>query len=367
MVKETSSPPISNTTWKIYTRPVDAWDSMYADCVAAHECIDIEQFIFAIDAVGKRFFEILRVKRKEGVAVRIICDAVGSFEFLNSEMEKSLASEGIKIKFFNPIKPWRIGNISSWFRRDHRKLLLVDRTIAHTGGLALERRMENWRDTNVRVIGPLVAEMQADFNQMWANIPHRAFAKLRPVFRPGEDFSFLTNSPRFRRRYIYHDLRENIRKAKKYIYLTSPYFVPSIKIFTSLIKAAKRGVDVKLLLSETSDVRIADIATGSFFPLALHAGIKIYLYDRTTVFHAKTGVIDDAWSSVGSANIDNLSLLLNFEGNVKSSDPSFIAEIKRQFENDLAHARIVTKEMWARRPLLIKFFEALTWPIHGIL
>ncbi len=358
---------MSGTAWKFYVRSADAWEAMYADCAAARECIDIEQFIFSTDEVGQRFFEVLRRKRKEGVAVRIICDAVGSFDLLNSGIKRTLIAEGVEIKFFNPIEPWRVGNISSWFRRDHRKLLIVDKTIAHTGGVALENRMRDWRDTNVRITGPVVAEMQTDFNQMWGNIPRRMFAKLRPTFHDGENFSFLSNSPRFRQRYIYHDLRKTIRNAKQYIYLTSPYFVPSIKIFTSLRKAAKRGVDVRLVLSESSDVRIADIATGSYFLLALKAGIKIYLYDRATVFHTKIGIIDDLWGSVGSANIDNLSLLLNFEGNIKSSDPTFIAELKQQFMEDLSHAKTVDKESWARRPLLLKILETATWPIHGIL
>jgi cardiolipin synthase len=340
---------------------------MHADCAAARECIDIEQYIFGTDEIGKRFFELLKRKKREGVHVRIICDAVGSFDLLNSDIEKVLVAEGIEIRFFNPIKPWRIGNISSWFRRDHRKLLLVDKAIAYTGGVGIEDRMANWRDTAVRMVGPVVMETQNDFDQMWTNLPRRTFARLRPMSRDGEEFSFLTNSPRFHRRYIYHDLRKAIRQAKKYIYLASPYFVPSIKIFTSLRKAARRGVDVRILLSKTSDVHIADVATGSYFLLALHAGIKIYLYDHATVFHAKTGAIDDIWGSVGSANIDNLSLLLNFEGNIKSSDPEFVAELKRQFVEDLSGARMVEKSEWIQRPFLLKIMEVITWPIHGIL
>jgi cardiolipin synthase len=244
---------------------------------------------------------------------------------------------------------------------------VVDGMIGHTGGVGLEDRMEHWRDTNVRAIGPIVAQMQKDFNQMWDLIPSRKFSDLTPVFHAGEVFSFLTNSPRFRRRYIYHDLRHAIGKAKKYIYLTSPYFVPSIKIFTALRKAAQRGVDVRILLSESSDVRTADIATGSYFLLALKAGIKIYRYDRSAVFHSKTGIIDDAWGSVGSANIDNLSLLLNFEGNIRSTDSAFIAELKQQFLSDLLNAKLLDKESWAHRPLSRKVLEIISWPIHSIL
>lgn len=355
------------TTWKFYLRPAEAWEAMFADCEDAKESIDIEQFIFELDELGERFFEILRKKNKEGVKVRIICDAVGSYGFLNSPMEKRLTAEGIGIKFFNPIKPWRIGTFSSWFLRDHRKLMIIDGQIAHTGGVGLERRMENWRDTNVRVTGPVVAEMSHVFSEMWVAAPRHKFFRFKPAFKSEEQFSFLTNSPRFRGRYIYHDLRKQIRSARKYIYITTPYFVPSIRIFSGLIKAAKRGVDVRLLLPRSSDVKTADIAAGSYFILALNAGVKIYLYDHDRILHTKTGVIDDVWGTVGSANMDNLSLLLNFEGNIRSYNKEFIFELKNQFEKDISELQPITKEYWMDRPFLRKVLEVITWPIHGIL
>lgn len=358
---------MSETTWKFYLKSADAWEAMYADCVAARESIDIEQFIFGLDELGARFFEVLRKKNKEGVIVRIICDGVGSFDFLNSYMEKKLVAEGITVKFFNTLKPWRIGNFSSWFLRDHRKLLIVDGKIGHTGGVGLEKRMENWRDTNVRLTGPVVREMQAAFDEMWIAAPKHKFSRFKPTFVPKEPFSFLTNSPRFRGRYIYHDLRRVIRAARRYVYITTPYFVPSIKIFRGLIKAAKRGVDVRLLLPKSSDIKTADIAAGSYFIAAMRAGIRIYLYDNNRILHTKTGVIDDVWATVGSANMDNLSLLLNFEGNIRSSNKSFIFELKAQFEKDIVGIGPLTKESWVRRPLFRKFLEVVTWPVHGLL
>lgn len=358
---------MSETTWKFYLKSADAWEAMYADCVSATESINIEQFIFELDELGGRFFEILRKKNKEGVKVRIICDAVGSYGFLNSSMETRLRAEGIEIKFFNPVKPWRIGTFSSWFLRDHRKLLIVDGKIGHTGGVGLEKRMENWRDTNVRVTGPVVSEMSAVFGQMWLAAPKHKFFRFKPVFNPIGQFSFITNSPRFRGRYIYHDLRRAIHGAKKYIYITTPYFVPSIRIFRALTKASKRGVDVRFLLPQVSDVRTADIAAGSYFILALNAGIKIYLYDGGKILHTKTAVVDDTWGTVGSANMDNLSLLLNFEGNIRSSDSGFISELKSQFLEDISHTESLAKERWMARPLLRKFLELITWPIHGLL
>lgn len=355
------------TTWRFYLRSAEAWDAMYEDCERATNTIDIEQYIFALDPLGERFIEVLRKKNKDGVKVRILCDAVGSYGFLNSTMERRLKGEGIEIKFFNPVKPWRIGTFSSWFLRDHRKLLIVDGEVAHTGGVGLEKRMENWRDTNVRVTGPLVGQTHSVFEQMWAAAPKHKFFRFRPSSEPGAEFSFLTNSPRFKGRYIYHDLRRAIRSAREYAFFTSPYFVPSIKIFRSLTKAARRGVDVRLLLPESSDVHTADIAAGSYFLLALKAGVKIYLYNRGRILHTKTGVIDGKWGTVGSANLDNLSLLLNFEGNIVSTNPGFISELKQQFLKDISGAKLLKKEDWIKRSILRKILEVITWPIHQIL
>lgn len=355
------------TTWKFYTRSADAWEAMYADCDAARSSIDIEQFIFADGEIGRRFFELLKRKSAAGVKIRIMCDAVGSAGLVDSKPAVALVAHGIAITFFNRINPWRVGNISSWFLRDHRKILIIDNEIAHTGGVGIEDRMKEWRDTNVRMTGQVVSEMQAGFDRIWRTPSRYKFSQYKPLFKVDQDFSFLINSPQFRGRYIYHDLRRTIRKAKKYIYLTTPYFVPSILIFTALARAAERGVDVRILLPESSDVHTADIAAGSYILLALNAGIKIYHYNRARVLHAKTGVIDDTWATVGSANIDNLSLLLNFEGNIRGVNPGFIAELKQQFMDDISSSKLITKEAWIKRPILLKLLEAITWPIHSIL
>ena len=181
---------MSPTTWKFYIRSADAWEAMLADCAAARESIDIEQYIFNDDAIGRQFFEILKKKIGEGVSIRILCDAVGSFDFLNSERERSLIAAGIAIKFFNPIQPWRIGNVFSWFLRDHRKILLIDKTIVHTGGTAIDSRMEDWRDTNVRMTGNIVAEAQKSFDQMWIAAPSHKFLKCKPTPKEERCFHF---------------------------------------------------------------------------------------------------------------------------------------------------------------------------------
>lgn len=338
-----------------------------AECLLAKESIDIEQFIFSLDDIGRKFIKILERKRSEGVKVRILADAVGSYSFLNSATEKSLIRQGIEVKFYNPVKPWRIGNFSSWFLRDHRKLLIVDKKVIHTGGVGIDDRMKDWRDTNVRIEGGVVSEAQSVFERMWTAAPKKKFFKFRIPVTEDLNFSFFVNSPRYRGRYIYKNLLRTIKDSKKYLYVTTPYFVPSIRIFSALNRAAKRGVDVRLLLPKYSDVHTADIAAGSYFMLALRAGIKIYLYEGGRVLHSKTGVSDDVWGSVGSANMDNLSLLLNHEGNIIGRNPEFIKELKGQFLKDISESKLLIYEDWKKRPFLRKVLEFISWPIHGVL
>lgn len=352
--------------WKFYLNGKDSWEAMLTDCEAATKTIDIEQYIFNPDSIGDRFIKLLEEKRKHGIKIRIFCDAVGSYSLKKSNALESLEKQGIQVRFFNPVKPWRVGNFSSWFLRDHRKLLIIDRNILHTGGVGIDDRMTNWRDTNVRLEGEVAREASAIFEQVW-RAPRRKFLKFNPRISEETEFSFLVNSPRYKSRYIYKSLLKAIKNAKNYLYITTPYFVPSIRIFRALNKAARRGVDVRLLLPESSDVYVADIAAGSYFALALRAGVKIYLYDPNFVLHSKTAICDNNWGSVGSANLDNLSMLFNHEGNIVSRNSEFIKELKNQFLIDLKHSRSLTRREWKNRSIFRKVLEFATWPLHQIL
>jgi cardiolipin synthase len=353
-------------SWKLYLNGKDAWDSMLADCETAEKSIDVEQYIFNLDNIGRRFIEVLKEKREQGIKVRILCDGVGSYSFKNSDELSELTRKGIQVKFFNPVKPWRVGNFSSWFLRDHRKLLIIDKNILHTGGVGIDDRMSDWRDTNVRLEGEVAREACAVFEQVW-RAPRRKFLKFDPKISEETEFSFLVNSPRYKSRYIYKSLLRAIKNAKNYLYITTPYFVPSIRIFRLLNKAARRGVDVRLLLPESSDVYVADIAAGSYFALALRAGVKVYLYDPNVVLHSKIAICDNNWASVGSANLDNLSMLFNHEGNIISRNSEFIKELRGQFLADLKHSKSLTRSEWKNRSIFRKILEFITWPLHQIL
>lgn len=356
---------MQETSWKLYSTSQQAWEAMLVDCAGAKKTIDLEQFILVNDEIGKRFLDLFIEKAKEGVNVRIICDAVGSYSLLKSSYISRLKENGVAIEFHNIIQPWRLGTFTSWFFRDHKKILIVDGEIAHTGGVGIDRTMKNWKDGQVRLEGEVVKEMQFAFNKMWRITNGELFVKTKkPDYT--KDFCFSTNSPRLKQRHITVEYIKQIKKAKRYIYITTPYFVPSERFFFLLKKAAKRGVDVKIMIPKKSNHPITDAAARSYFGSVLKDGVKIYCFNQGMI-HTKTVVTDDSWCSIGSANFDNLSLLFNYEGNIFSRNRHFIKELKDKFFSDIEFAEELTREKWNKRSRADKFFEFLTWPFHGLL
>lgn len=359
------------TTWQFYLKTEAGWEAMLGACEAARVSIDLEQFIFEYGEIGRRFYDLLARKAEAGVRVRLIFDSGGSYNFYNSAAHRELERRGAAIEIFSPISPWRIHNFSSFFFRDHRKLLIVDGRTAFTGGVGIEDRQKTWRDTLVAVSGPVVGEFVRTFELMWQTIKTGAYQRYRRDWSALGRFALLINSPRFKQRHLYHEFLKRIRAAKKYIYFTSPYFVPNQRLLFHLNRATRRGLDVRLLLPDASDHDMVGAASRSFFNLLLRHGIKVYLYPSSGrlegMLHAKTGVIDDLWATVGSSNFDNLSFLYNYEANLISLDPAFIAQVKEQFLDDLKVAKRLTAEDFRRRGALARFYEFLTWPFHGVL
>lgn len=353
------------TSWQLYGRTEDAWTVMLEDCEQAVTSIDLEQYIFLDDAIGRKFIDLFARKAKEGVRVRVLVDSAGSFSVFTSKFAKELRAKGIEFLFFNPFPTARLGHFFSWFLRDHRKMLIVDDRIAHTGGVCVDQKMTSWRDTLFRVEGPLVKLMADAFERMWKGSLWRQFFHFRakrPQTLP-DGFGFYTNSPHFGQRYFYWALIDAIRGARKYIYLTSPYFIPDRRIFRALRLAAQRGVDVRILTVQKSDHNFIDFASSYYISPALHRGIRWFRY-TASMMHAKSAVIDDRWATVGSSNVDNWSFVYNYEANVVSTNRKFIEEVKSMFLADLPNSREMDAESWSRRPWYRKLMERLVRPIH---
>ena len=355
------------TSWKFTTRAEDAWESMLADCSRAERSIDIEQFVFQDDDIGKRFIKVLLQKARAGLRVRLLLDAARSFPFSNSLRPAELKRAGAEIRFFNSINPWRVKYVKWWPFRDHRKLLVIDSTVGHTGGVGINARFQGWRDTNVRIEGPVVNEMADAFKRMWESAALHRFKRFARPMVDADGFQFMTNAPHVHQRFVYYALVNAIRKAKKTVYLTTPYFIPDLKFFRSIRRASGRGVDVRILLPNQSDHPfIIDVASSSYFSFAMKKGVRFFKY-RDGIIHAKTAIIDEAWSTVGSMNLDSQGLFWCYEGNIVSTNTEFARDLTQHFFVDLESSNEIQHDEWEKRSLGQKLLELSTWPIHKFL
>ncbi|MBP6858360.1 MAG: hypothetical protein KBC33_00845 [Candidatus Pacebacteria bacterium] len=335
------------TSWTLYATNEEAWTAMLADCAQAQKSISLEQFIFVNDDLGKKLIDICAERAAAGVKVRFLWDAAGSFSFFGSDIARDLKERGIELVFWKTLIPsyFKVPNFRSWYLRNHRRTLVVDEHIGFTGSICVSDRMKGWRDTNARFQGSVVREMSNAFDRMWARATEGTPVPKRVHVRDHE-FRYVTNYPAPKRRHVYGDLIEAIRSARKYIYITTPYFVPTHRLARVIKLAAHRGVDVKIILPERTDhYPTLDLAARSYFKTLLHSGVKIFLYEGT-VIHSKSIVVDGEWSTVGSMNLDSASLLYNFEANIITTNAKFAEELSAHFVHDMQKSHEVRRDEW---------------------
>lgn len=363
----TGSPLIKGNKVSLLFDGPQTMTAMIAAIGQARSTINFETYIFDQDQLGQRFADILIEKQRAGVQVNIIYDSVGSIGTPTEFFERMRAA-GIRLVEFNPVNPLKRFGRWQLNHRDHRKILVVDGKVGFTGGVNISAAYANsslfrsrlrsnagpvgWRDTHVQIEGPAVASLQLLFLQTWSNqhaedLPDLDyFPKLEQAgdktvhvlgSQPDGDYS------------LYKSYILAIQQARQSIHITTPYFAPDRQLAEALIAAAKRGVDVSLILPSVTDSGLVFHAGQSFYTQLLSAGIRIYQL-QVSVLHAKTAVIDGSWSTVGSANMDIRSFLHNYEANVIVIDDQFGHEMERAFREDVRGSQQITLEQWQQRP-----------------
>lgn len=345
--------------WQIFPENKKAWELILQDCASAEKSIDLEQFIFTNDEFGNKLIEICKEKARLGVSVRFLWDAAGSFTIWGSNLVDELKKYNIQLLFWKTLIPgyFRIPNFRSWYFRNHRRTLVIDNKIGYTGSICVDKDFKDWRDTNVRIKGPIVQEMKNAFEQMWLRAKN-----IKPTrynyLNKNREFKYLTNYPSPGRRHIYTELIKAIRKAESYVFITTPYFVPTHRLLRTIKASSKRGVDIRIILPEKSDHQFVDLGARAFFKTLLKSGIKIYLY-KNKMIHSKSITIDDTWATVGSMNLDSASLLYNFEANIVTTNDKFAKELKAHFFEDLDKSEKINLRNWQRRSFFQKITEKL--------
>ncbi|MDQ3910904.1 MAG: phospholipase D-like domain-containing protein [Actinomycetota bacterium] len=340
---------------KLYPYGVKLYEAMLDEIEGAKEKIFLETFIWKGDALGRRFVSALERKAKEGVQVYVTFD--GFANLIVPPSFKRFPKE-IHTFHFRPFsEPPRALDPRNIFR-DHRKILAVDGRVAFMGGFNIGSLFAtDWRDTHLRIRGAEVHELENAFIAFWNAHRTEDLPFIEPVHeRAWNPAAILHRNDPFMRIFPVRGMYlEAIDRASSHIYLTHAYFIPDRAMRAGLLEAAKRGVDVQILLPRHSNHNTADWLAKRHFGTLLRAGVRIFGYEQ--MIHSKTATIDGIWSTIGTANIDRLSLLGNYEINLEIYSHRLAAQMERMFEVDKTHAKEITLEEWERRPLSAKLAE----------
>ncbi len=369
-----TSPPatvtIGETTVTTYTFGQDLYDDMLAAIASARRQILLETYIWKGDEVGEQFKAALVEAARRGVEVYVIYDT-----FANLVVAPPFKRFPPELKVLR--YPVYTAGLRFWdlrhYGRDHRKILVVDDEVGFVGGYNLGTPYATeWRDTHVRIAGPDVWDLKRSFADFW-NLHHRrrAGADNRPLLLETASqweprVRFHRNVPRLWMFPIRAMYLEAINRATRNVWLTQAYFIPDQDFVDALKDAARRGVDVRLLLPLKSNHIVADWISRGYFSQLLAAGVRILRF-KDAMVHAKTATIDGRWSTVGTANVDRLSLQGNYEINVEIIDAEMARVMEEIFAVDESNCLELTRAEWEARDLHRKFTESFLHPLRPLL
>lgn len=357
-----------------------ALPAMLAAIEDAEREILLEMYWFGSDRTGRQFADALMARAREGVAVRVIYDAVGSIQ-TDSRMFEDMRRAGCEVEEFNPIAPWRarfrVGLVN---HRDHRKLLVVDRQIGFTGGVNLGDEWApidagggGWRDDTIRIEGPAVEQMRQVFEHGWRLVVEPPVATERDLELTndsgeagGSRVLVVANHYLGARRVIRHVYLRHIERARRSVCITNSYFVPDGSIQRALARAAARGVKVDVIVPGKSDVTAVWHAARKLYGRLMEAGIRLYEW-QGPMLHAKTAVIDGRWCTIGTYNLDSRSLRFNLEVVATVEDAAVAQAMKQQFKRDLANAKPVSLEEWRDRSVGARMLDDFFYRFHKLL
>ena len=342
---------------------------LFREIAAAKESIHLESYIWYDGQLTRQLATLLARKAREGVEVRVLVDASGGKQ-LKGDTEKLLVDAGAKVAHFHPI---RISNLGRLNNRDHRKLVILDGRIGYTGGFGFAdewtgngQDKKHFRDTALRIEGPVVNRLQAAFSENWieetGEIPadDRFFPKIAPAGTTPAHVAYTSPTGSISSVQILYYLA--IKSAKHEIIIQNPYLLPDRAAIEALEEAVDRGVDVKIMVpsDDATDNAIVQHASHHHFGTLLKRGVKIWEYDRT-LLHQKVMIIDGLWSSVGSTNFDDRSFQLNDEINVGVLDAKIAAQLRAAFAADLRYAKQRSFDEWQDRSLWHKTVDGVAY------
>lgn len=357
----------------------EAYPAMLEAIARAREQVLLEMYWFGSDRAGRRFASALLAARERGVEVGLLYDAMGSRD-ADPSLFADLRAGGCAVAEFGPLVPWHARfRPEGLTRRDHRKILVVDGEVGFTGGINIadewlpeEEGGAGWRDDMVRVEGPAVRGLVSMQRAAWRRaggppLGHTPHFERGPRHHVTDQMVRVLGESYLRtRRQISQAYLAEIDRAKERVWVENAYFVPDRRVRRSLRRAAQRGVDVRIIVPGVSDVELVRIASRATWGALLARGVRLFEYQRG-VLHSKSAVIDGRWSTVGTYNLDYLSLRMNLEVNIAVLDTRFGQQMEQSFELDLADSKEVDAGAFRRRSLGGRALEQLAYRFRKVL
>lgn len=359
---------------EVFTDGTAKFESLERDLRAAKRSINIQYYIFEDDNLGRRIADILKERAQAGVKIRLIYDHVGSLH-VRSRFFKDLRKYGIEAHPFFRVSFPHLGTRVNW--RNHRKLCIIDGTIGYLGGMNIADRyidggktFDSWRDTHVRVSGPVVAALQRSFAVDWSFMGAGLIDIDEPIDMPGKerlvwpgaikdvDAQLLTSGPTSQWANISMMFLRAIAGARRRVFIETPYFLPTEGLLKALQSAALAHVDVRIIMPIKSDSAMLTHASASYIGECLRAGIKIYRY-TAGMLHSKLFIVDDEMVSIGSTNFDFRSFDYNFEANLIFYSKEFNEHMRRVFLEDQSRSTRIDPVQWRKRPLTSRVAESV--------
>ena len=364
--------PIESNAIEVLQNGDEYFPAMLEAIRAAKKTINFEAYIVYSDEVGRAFCEALSERARAGIEVRVLLDGVGSGWSLNNSDVRMMEHAGCKFTYYHPTHSWRVDRTN---RRSHRRVLVVDGRIGFTGGVGFAKQWsgdaqdpQHWRDVQLRVRGPLVAKLQSAFQEHWAKTSGEELSgadQFPGLTAAGNIRAQIVSSHSFSIAPIPPVQAVAFAAANKRIWITNAYCTPTSDQVEMLTKAARRGVDVRILVpGQNNDQPLTKSAGRGAYGKLLEGGVKIFEYEPTMI-HIKSIVADTQFSIIGSSNLDARSAEINEELEVVVYDRDFGRHMEETFTRDLSQSREYTIEQFRRRSLWERTVEWLAYPFRS--
>ncbi len=354
-----------NSDFILFDDPIKYYNTMLDDIRAAKKYVYIETYKFGHQTIGMKFRDAITHKAKEGVEVKVLCDSWGCSS-LPDNFFCELIKAGGDVTFFQKIRI-NVDFFTRSHRRNHRKFLLIDDKITYMGSSNLTEYNIIWRESMLRMVGGIAHEFKKVFFQDLKI--HNKYTRYRSNLTKTlfyKSCEIIRDVPSVTRQKIKKRYERLIRSAISEIIIETPYFLPGFKLRKDLMNAANRGVVVKVIIPQNSDVRMVNILQGRYLEMLFNHNIK-FLYFQTHNLHAKILLVDNKIFSIGSSNFDYRSFRYMHEITLVGSNPKITALIRQHIKNTIRSCKPFNYEVWKQRPMIQKFFEWLLLPLRHLL